>query len=144
MIMKVVVLSKQKKRINRVIEWILYFIGYLFVFFIVSKFFKSFQMDKTHPFLYSALATFIIYVLNQTIKPILVTLTIPITGLTLGLFYPFINLFILKLTDWILGPHFNLTSFWVAIVISLLISIMNFLVEGLIIKPILKRVKVHE
>ena len=90
--MKVVVLSKQKKRINRVIEWILYFIGYLFVFFIVSKFFKSFQMDKTHPFLYSALATFIIYVLNQTIKPILVTLTIPITGLTLGLFYPFINL----------------------------------------------------
>ncbi len=142
--MKVVVLSKQKKRINRVIEWILYFIGYLFVFFIVSKFFKSFQMDKTHPFLYSALATFIIYVLNQTIKPILVTLTIPITGLTLGLFYPFINLFILKLTDWILGPHFNLTSFWVAIVISLLISIMNFLVEGLIIKPILKRVKVHE
>ena len=142
--MKVVVLSKQKKRINRVIEWILYFIGYLFVFFIVSKFFKSFQMDKTHPFLYSALATFIIYVLNQTIKPILVTLTIPITGLTLGLFYPFINLFILKLTDWILGPHFNLTSFLVAIVISLLISIMNFLVEGLIIKPILKRVKVHE
>lgn len=142
--MKVVVLSKQKKRINRAIEWILYFIGYLFVFFIVSKFFKSFQMDKTHPFLYSALATFIIYVLNQTIKPILVTLTIPITGLTLGLFYPFINLFILKLTDWILGPHFNLTSFWVAIVISLLISIMNFLVEGLIIKPILKRVKVHE
>ena len=142
--MKVVVLSKQKKRINRVIEWILYFIGYLFVFFIVSKFFKSFQMDKTHPLLYSALATFIIYVLNQTIKPILVTLTIPITGLTLGLFYPFINLFILKLTDWILGPHFNLTSFWVAIVISLLISIMNFLVEGLIIKPILKRVKVHE
>ena len=94
--------------------------------------------------MYSALATFIIYVLNQTIKPILVTLTIPITGLTLGLFYPFINLFILKLTDWILGPHFNLTSFWVAIVISLLISIMNFLVEGLIIKPILKRVKVHE
>ena len=142
--MKVVVLSKQKKRINRVIEWILYFIGYLFVFFIVSKFFKSFQMDKTHPFLYSVLATFIIYVLNQTINPILVTLTIPITGLTLGLFYPFINLFILKLTDWILGPHFNLTSFWVAIVISLLISIMNFLVEGLIIKPILKRVKVHE
>ena len=31
---------------------------------------------------------------KQTIKPFLVWLTIPITGLTMGLFYPFINLII--------------------------------------------------
>ena len=139
--MKVVVLSKGKKRLNTFLEWILYFICYLVVFFVVSKMFKSFELDKTHPFLYSMLAVFILYVLNKTIKPILVTLTIPITGLTLGLFYPFINLFILKLVDWILGSHFNLTDIWVALVISILISTMNFMVEGLIIKPIIHRVK---
>ncbi len=142
--MRVVIVSDGKKRINKILEWLLYFLGYLFVFFLVSKFFKSFQLDDVHPFLYSCLATFIIYILNKTIKPVLVTLTIPITGLTLGLFYPFINLFILKLTDWILGSHFNLTDFWVALVISLLISFMNLLVDGLIIKPILKKVTIHE
>jgi len=139
--MRVVVLSKGKKRLNTFLEWILYFICYLVVFFVVSKMFKSFELDTAHPFLYSMLAVFILYVLNKTIKPILVTLTIPITGLTLGLFYPFINLFILKLVDWILGSHFNLTDIWVALVISILISTMNFMVEGLIIKPIIQRVK---
>ncbi len=142
--MKVVVLSKGKERLNRILEWLLYFISYLIVFLVVSKFFKSFQIDKTHPFLFSALATLIIYVLNKTIKPILVTLTIPITGLTLGLFYPFINLFILKLTDWILIGHFNLTNFWIALIISILISVINLLIDGLIIKPIIRRVKNHE
>ncbi len=141
--MKVVRLSNGKKRVNTFLEWILYFIGYLLVFFLVSKMFKSFQLDASHPLLYSTLAVFILYVLNKTIKPILVTLTIPITGITLGLFYPFINLFILKFVDCILGSHFNLTDIWVALVISILISTMNFMVEGLIIKPMIQKVKNH-
>ncbi len=141
--MKIVILSKGKERLNRSIEWLLYFISYSLVFIIVGGLFKSFYIDSAHPLLYSVLATFILYILNKTVKPILVSLTIPITGVTLGLFYPFINLFVLKLVDWILGSHFDLKDFWVALVISILISVMNFVMEDIIIKPLIRRFR-HE
>ena len=75
-------------------------------------------------------------------KPILFTITIPIIGITLGLFYPFINLFILKLADWILGSHFNLENIFIAFFVAILLSVMNFIMEELI-KNIIKRVKSH-
>lgn len=141
--MKIVILSKGKERLNRSIEWLFYFISYSLVFIIVGSLFESFYIDSAHPLLYSILATFILYILNKTVKPILVSLTIPITGVTLGLFYPFINLFVLKLVDWILGSHFDLKDFWVALVISILISVMNFVMEDIIIKPLIRRFR-HE
>jgi len=142
--MQIIKETKGFTRINRILEWIIYMLGYTIVFIIVSSLFDSLYIDLNHSYIYSFLVVFIVYLLNITIKPILVTLTIPITGLTLGLFYPFINLFILKLTDWILGSHFDLNNFWIAIWIAILISIMNFLMEGFIIKPIVRRVKKHE
>lgn len=142
--MKLVIKGKDNKlRFNHFLEWLLYLVGYTLVFLGVSALFKSFYIDKSFYGLYGLLAVAIISILNKTIKPVLVTLTIPITGLTLGLFYPCINLFILKLTDWILGSHFNLENIWIAFFIAILLSIMNVLMEGLIIKPILKKVH-HE
>ena len=99
--------EKDKKIIISFIDWLMYMIGYVIVFIVVTSFFKSVYIDS-HNILYSILIVLIIYILNKTIKPMLVSLTIPITGLTLGLFYPFINLFILKLVDIILGKHFQL------------------------------------
>ena len=141
--MRIIVKTKEKIRLNRFLEWLLYFASYSIVFFLISKVFKSFYIDPTHPVLFSILASFIIYILNQTVKPVLVRLTIPVTALTLGLFYPFINLFILKLTDWILGKYFNLLDFWVALAISILISVVNVLIEEFVIKPIIRKVKRH-
>ena len=141
--MKIIVTTKERIRLNRFLEWLLYFTSYSIVFFLVSLVFKSFYIDPTHPLLFSILASFIIYILNQTIKPLLVRLTIPVTALTLGLFYPFINLFILKLTDWILGKYFNLLDIWVALAISILISVANVLIEEFVIKPIIRKVKHH-
>ncbi len=135
---------KGKLQMNQLFEWFLYLFGYTLVFLIVSKLFKTFYIDLSHPYIYGVLAVSIIVLLNKTIKPLLVTLTIPITGLTLGLFYPCINLFILKLTDWILGSHFNLENIWIAFFIAILISIMNGIVEEIIIRPILRKVKTHE
>ncbi len=141
--MRIIVKTKEKIRLNRFLEWLLYFVSYSLVFFLVSFGFETFYIDPTHPVLFSILASFIIYILNQTVKPLLVRLTIPVTGLTLGLFYPFINLFILKLADWILGKYFNLLDFWVALAISILISVSNVLIEEFVIKPIIRRVKYH-
>lgn len=140
-------LIKEEKgftRVNRILEWFIYMIGYTLVFIIVAHLFDSLYIDTNHTYIYSFAVVFIVYLLNITLKPILVTLTIPITGITLGLFYPFINLFILKLADWILASHFQLKNFWIALWIAILISVMNFLMEGFIIKPIIKKVKSYE
>ena len=120
--MQVVINEKNKLRLNKFLDWLLYFIGYTIVFILVTTLFKSIHIDKNHFILWSTIIVFIVYLLNKTIKPVLVTLTIPITGITLGLFYPCINVFLLKLTDWILGPHFQITNLFVAIFAAVLLS----------------------
>lgn len=141
--MKEIIKDKKILKIAKVIEWIMYMTGYTLVFILVSKIFNSITVFSPHKYLMSILIVFVIYILNKTIKPILITLTIPITGLTLGLFYPFINLFILKLTDWIFGKHFEIDNVYLALLAAILISIMNFIVEE-IIKKIIKRLQKHE
>lgn len=139
--MQLIIKEKERVRINRLLKWLIYMISYTVIFVLISFMFKSIYIDLSHFYIYPFLAELIIYFLNQTIKPILVKLTIPITGMTFGLFYPFINLFILKLTDWILKGHFQLKSFWIALLFAILISIIDFLVDELIIKQIIKKVK---
>ena len=114
----------------------LYILGYTLVLLIVDAIFNSFDVDN---FWYELLAVVIIYVLNKTVRPIIFKLTIPITALTFGLFYPFINFLILKIVDLILGDHFNIYGFWSGLLIAICISIMNFFVEELIVKPIIRR-----
>lgn len=141
--MQLIIKDKKNTRINRTLDWLLHMAGYTVVFIVVTSLFPSIHIDSNHLVLWSILIELIIYVLNKTIKPILVTLTIPITGLTLGLFYPFINVFILKLADWILGKHFEVTRIYSALIAAILISIMNFVMNQ-IIKSIIQRVKDKE
>lgn len=140
--LKLVIKEKNKIRINRFIDWLLYMLGYTLVFIIASGLFKSVHISNEHNYLLYFLIVLLIYILNKTIKPILVTLTIPITGLTLGLFYPCINLFILKLVDWFMGPYFDLTNIYASFILAILLSIMNFIASE-IINSIIKKVKVH-
>ena len=141
--MQLVIKDKNKTRINRLFDWVIHMIGYILVFIGVTSFFKSIYIDSDHLIIWSSIIVLTIYILNKTVKPILVTLTIPITGLTLGLFYPFINLFILKLVDWILGKHFQLYNIWIALFVAILLSITNFIMDK-IINTIIKGVRGHE
>ena len=79
-----------------------------------------------------------IFILNRTVKPVLTWLTIPLTAMTLGLFYPLINAFILKLTDWILGKQFQINGILWLIVVSIVISIMKAIMDNFIIDGIIK------
>jgi putative membrane protein len=137
--MRIVVIENNKKRINKFIDWTIHIIGYTLILISISILFKSLYIDNSYFGLYGLLATIIIYFLNKTIKPIIVLLTLPITGLTLGLFYPFINVFILYIVDFILGNHFEINGIFIPFVISILISIMNIIMDYMIIKPILRR-----
>lgn len=132
--------NRHELKIGNILEWLLYMVGYAMVLILVSQLFKTFYLDMSLYGLYPFLAAIIIYILNKTVKPILFYLTLPITGVTLGLFYPVLNLVVLKLTDWILGSHFDLKNLLIAFFIAILISIMNFLMEGLLIKPLVKKV----
>ena len=134
-------MKNTKNKVVNLIDWGLHFIIYAVILIFVSMNFKSFTIDDRHLYLYGLLATLIIFVLNKTVKPILFKLTIPLTGLTLGLFYPVINVFILKLCDWILGPYFNIKGTFVVFFLAILISVMNLLIDYAIIKPIIRRLK---
>lgn len=136
--MQLIVKEKNKIRINRLLDWILYMVGYTIVFLLVTSIFDSITIEKEHFILWAIVIELIIYLLNKTVKPILVTLTIPITGITLGLFYPCINVFILKLADWLLGKYFTVSSLLIAFFAAILISTMNFLMEKIIDKIIWK------
>lgn len=125
-------------KFSKILDWILYVVSYTFVLLLVDLLFNSFDLDNIW---YGFLAVLIISVLNKTVKPIVFKLTIPITGITFGLFYPFINLFILKIVDFILGDHFKINGILSGVLIAVLISIMNFVIEEVIIKPIIRRCK---
>lgn len=128
--------------LSNVIDWLMHMIGYAIVLIIISLVFKkTVYIDEGIFGLWGLIASVIIYILNKTIKPLIIWLTLPITGLTLGLFYPFINLFILKLVDWILGAHFAINGLWVALIVAILISIMNIIMEEVVINPIFRKGK---
>lgn len=138
-----VTVIKEKKNTrfikNKFIEWLLYMICYAIVLITVSIMFDSLYISNKFFGLYAFLAAVIIYILNQTIKPVLFYITLPITALTWGLFYPLINVLILYITSFILGDKFELKGIIIPFFIAILISLFNILMEGLIIKPIIRK-----
>lgn len=139
--MKIVIIDEKKeKRINSFIEWLIYMVGYAIVLIAMSVLFKNtIQIDNNFFGLWGLIAAIIIYLLNKTIKPVLFWLTLPITGLTLGLFYPFINVFILNIVDFLLKDHFSINGIFMAFIVAILISLMNGIMESFIIKSILNK-----
>jgi putative membrane protein len=114
-------------------------VGYALILITVSILFKNtIFIDSSFFGYWGLIAAIIIYFLNKTIKPILVWLTLPLTGLTFGLFYPFVNVLVLNITDFILGEHFTIHGLFMSFVIAILISLMNILLQEIVIKSIIK------
>ena len=126
-------------KINRFLDWFIHMLGYALVLITVSLIFKkTVVIDNSYYGLWGLIAVIIIFVLNRTIKPLLVWMTLPLTALTLGLFYPLINILVLKITDFILGAHFDIHGTIILFVVSIIISIMNAIMDNVIIDGILK------
>jgi putative membrane protein len=73
--------------------------------------------------------------LNASVKPVLIFLTIPATIFSLGLFLLVINALIIEIAAWIMEPGFEVRNFWWALLFSLLLSFVNGIFEKLTIKP---------
>ncbi len=133
----------KRKIINKTFEFFLYLLGYAIILIFVSMLFKkSLYINRKYLGIYALLASLIIHILNQTIKPILVYITLPITAITYGLFYPITNVIILYLTSFILGNNFQIHGIFISFLIAIIISLLNILMEGIIIKQILNKRKV--
>lgn len=116
-------------------------IGYSFILLLISKIFNTIYIDEINFIMYTLIASVIIYILNKTIKPLIFELTIPITGITMGLFYPCINIIILKITDIILSNHFDTKGIFSLFFTVILISIFNVFINEILTKPALRRIK---
>ena len=133
---------KKSPKINKFLEWVIHIVGYTLVLITVSILFKkTVYIDNQFFGFWGILAVIIIFVLNRTVKPLLFWLTLPLTALTLGLFYPIVNVFVLKITDWILLDHFEIHGFFMVFLVSIIISIMNAIMDNIIIDTFLKGFK---
>jgi putative membrane protein len=80
------------------------------------------------------LLAFVLALLNGFVKPLLIILTIPITIVTLGLFLLIINVVIIKWAAAIV-PGFHVRGNWSALLFSLLLSFVTYIIERIIGKP---------
>jgi putative membrane protein len=82
-------------------------------------------------FLSALVLSLLLALLNVTLKPILVIITIPVTFLTLGLFLLVINALMILLADAIL-PGFIVDGFWWALLFSIVLWVINSLLRSLV------------
>lgn len=114
-------------------DWLIHMLGYALVLITVSVIFKKqVYIDNSFFGIWGLIAVIIIFLLNRTVKPLIVWLTLPITAATLGLFYPIINMLVLKLTDLILRRHFDVHGFFMLFIVSIIITIMNAIMDRVI------------
>lgn len=78
----------------------------------------------------------VLSLINMSIKPILQILSLPVTVLTLGIFYLIVNTLLLYLAAWLANGLFDIgfyiATFGSAFVASIVISIVSALVNGVL------------
>ncbi|WP_283678090.1 phage holin family protein [Lentilactobacillus sp. Marseille-Q4993] len=70
-------------------------------------------------------AALVLAILNFLVKPLLTLFTLPINFLTFGLFSLIINGLMLEMTSMFIGNQFKFSSFWTAVLVAILMSIVN-------------------
>ena len=100
-------------------------IGYLLLntisIFAVSYILPGVSVDSL---LTALVISVVLAVLNVTLKPLLIILTIPLTIVTLGLFLLVVNVLVLFAADALIDG-FQIAGFWWALLFSLLVSMVN-------------------
>jgi putative membrane protein len=113
-------------------RWLLGIIINAVLFMALAGFFKNSIYIED---IFAALAaSFILSILNIFVKPFLVILTLPVTVLSLGLFLFVINAVTLMITDEVMGSSFEISSFGMALLISVIMSLVNVMFQQQLIK----------
>lgn len=102
---------------------------YAFVLTWATSIFNNFYIAN---FVFAVIAAIILSLLNYTIKPILVVLTLPLSIVTLGILYPITNMIILKLCDWLMSNAFEISGFFSMFFISIFIGFFKIILDSFI------------
>ncbi|MDX2428587.1 MAG: phage holin family protein [Xanthomonadales bacterium] len=94
--------------------------------FAVSYILSGIQIDS---FVTALILAVVMAVLNATLKPFLVLITIPLTIITFGLFLLVVNVLVLYAAEFLIDG-FHIAGFWWALAFSLLVSFVNSLLFG--------------
>jgi putative membrane protein len=99
----------------------------------ISIFVASYIVPGVHvpDILTAVIVAIVLGILNLILKPILVLLTLPVTILTLGLFYFVINALIILLASKVV-PGFVVDSFLSALLFSLVLSLIHSFLNSLL------------
>jgi len=89
--------------------------------FAVSYILSGIQIDS---FITALIVAVVMAVLNVTLKPLLILITIPLTVITFGLFLLVVNVLVLYAADALIDG-FHIAGFWWALAFSLLVSLVN-------------------
>lgn len=76
------------------------------------------------------LAAIVLGAVNSFIRPVILFFTLPINILTMGLFTLVINAGMVALAAFII-PGFSIAGFWTALLFTLILSAVTWLIEGL-------------
>ena len=93
------------------------------------------QDEIEHKLVPLLVVALILGVITSFVKPVLTILSIPFIILTLGLFLLVINAALLKLTSWVadqLDVGFHVEGFWPAVGGAVVITVVTWIVDGLI------------
>lgn len=126
--------SKDKSFKYAILEYTLTLIINSIVLILASKIFKGFYIQS---FGYAIITSLVISLLSSTVKPFLKLMFLPVTVITTGIFYPFINVIILKLASLIMGDTFVVEGWILPFFIALFISFTTLILDKLITKNVI-------
>lgn len=126
--------SKDKSFKYVILEYTLTLIINSIVLILASKIFKGFYIQS---FGYAIITSLVISLLSSTVKPFLNLIFLPVTVITTGIFYPFINVIILKLASLIMGDTFVVEGWILPFFIALFISFTTLILDKLITKNVI-------
>lgn len=132
-------INKNNKTINEENEikvFIVSIIVYAVVLMIANSLFKGIYVEN---FFYAIIASIILSLLNATIKPILVYLTLPLSILSFGIAYPIVNIIILNLCDILMGNAFSIGGLFSSFFIAIFISALKMFLDKMITEKVGRR-----
>ncbi|WP_453993847.1 phage holin family protein [Bacillus nitroreducens] len=119
-------------------RWIASIIVNSIILMVVAGYVDTFHLEGVGA---AILASVILSILNVIVKPILILLTLPVTVLSLGLFLFVINAITLMLTQLLMGDSFVIEGFGTAILAAVIISVLNLLIQKVIVEPLQEKKK---
>ncbi|MBY0097064.1 phage holin family protein [Mesobacillus maritimus] len=112
-------------------KWLIGIVINAVIFIAIAGYFESFYLSS---FSAALGASFLLSILNILVRPILIILTLPVTLVTLGLFLIVINAITLLLTESLMGSSFEIEGFGMALLTTLLMSLVNIVLQNTILK----------